>query len=138
MHATLAEADAYFAERGNAKWAAMSEAERQAALVRGADYIRLFYAPRLLAETPDEVIAEAEIIAAGYEAGTSGFFSTSYTPGQRKILTEVKGIKWSVVPESGSSGGWKAPVVGAIDALLAPWLASGAAGGGDYALPFVV
>lgn len=38
-YGTLAEADAFHAARGRAEWAAASEGDRTAALVRGSDYI---------------------------------------------------------------------------------------------------
>jgi hypothetical protein len=68
----------------------------------------------------DEVPVEVE--HAAYEAALieltkPGFFSRAFTPGEQKVLTEVKGIRWTVV---GNATGRDAtlPVATAVDALL--------------------
>lgn len=72
----------------------------------------------------DEVplrIEHAAYHAALIELQTPGFFSKTYTASERKVLTEVKGIKWTVV---GSAKGEMAevPVSTTIAGMLAPLL----------------
>jgi len=43
---SVAEADAYFAARGNAAWAALNTAAKEAALRLGADYMEAAYGPK--------------------------------------------------------------------------------------------
>ncbi|MBN8951443.1 MULTISPECIES: DnaT-like ssDNA-binding protein [unclassified Rhizobium] len=46
FYGTLAAADAYFADRANAGWAAASDGDRLAALVRGSQAVDSLYEPR--------------------------------------------------------------------------------------------
>lgn len=50
-YAAVADADAYFADRGNAVWSAIStDAEKEQALVKATDYIETMYARRFVGE----------------------------------------------------------------------------------------
>lgn len=69
---------------------------------------------------PDRVV-NASYQAAWLEANTSGVLSKTYTPGTEKVLTEVKGIKWSVVGKMDGSRSY-VPVSSVIEGLLAPIL----------------
>lgn len=73
------------------------------------------------ASTVPTRVIEASFEAAYIEAGSPGLLSTTYTPGTNKVLTEVKGIKWTVV---GDASGSKAMVMisTAIEGLLGPLL----------------
>jgi hypothetical protein len=73
---------------------------------------------------PDAVpvrVVEASYYAAYLEAKKPGLLSLTYTPGTQKVLTEVKGIKWTVVGDA-SSDGSMVPVSTAIEGILAPLL----------------
>ena len=74
---------------------------------------------------PDDEVPQ-RVINASYEAAllelqTPGFFSKTYAAAERKVLTEVKGIKWTVV---GDSKGQMAnvPISTTIEGILAPLL----------------
>lgn len=66
-------------------------------------------------------VVEASYEAAYLEASTPGILTTTYTPGTNKVLTEVNGIKWTVV---GDAKGVDAMVMisTAIEGLLGPLL----------------
>jgi|EndMetStandDraft_2_1072991.scaffolds.fasta_scaffold30655_1 hypothetical protein len=134
FYGTLAGALTYHADRGNAAWAAAaSDAVRTAALVRATDYVKYRYVVNLSSDYDETlpVVAEATYAAALIELATPGFFSTTYTEAQQKVLTEVKGIKWTVIGKSGSASSYM-PTSTLIEAMLAPYLAP--AGGEPWAL----
>lgn len=143
-YGTLDEADAFHAARGNDAWVGASEVARSAALVRASSYIDGRYRdrfsgrkangrsqalewPRLnAADCAGEAIADdevpGEVVHAAYEAalielGRPGFFSRAYTPSEQKVLTEVKGIRWTVVGGGTGRDGMR-PVATAVDGLL--------------------
>lgn len=120
IYSTIADWRAYALARGNSAPTSASDDDASAALQRASDYIRTRYVlPLSLSGTADNVI-EATHIAAGYELTKPGFWSTTFTPAQQKVLTEVKGIKWTVsgnaTMEKGFNG--QVPVSPAIDALF--------------------
>ena len=87
------------------------------ALFRAARYIRTRYLMRTGMEAADALAVEATYIAAGYELTTPGFWSTTYTPAQQKVLTKVDDLSWTAV--GGASGSDAAlPTSPAIEALL--------------------
>lgn len=101
-----------------------------AALVRGSDMIRLRYVANLLPchgihftpPGPDlPLVEEAAYIAASLELATPGFFSKTYTAAEQKVLTEVKGFKWTVVGDASSTYSGM-PVSTLIDALFWPYI----------------
>ena len=98
------------------------DADSAAALVRAGRYIhRTFLASREYAGIPDDIAEQATYEAAALELATPGFWTRTFTPDQQKVLTEVKGIKWTV-RESGMTGAAAAtPVSTAIDALMRPY-----------------
>lgn len=122
-YGTVSGADTYHAARGNAAWAAGGATPKAAALVRATDYIRTTYVRRF-SSAYDETAADVE--PATYEAAlrelaTPGFFTKSYTEADRKVLTEVKGIKWTLTG-SVRDGRSMAPTVTLIDNLLWPYM----------------
>ncbi len=132
MAATLAGFRAYALARGDNAPTLASDALALAALVRGSDMIRLRYVANLcgydITLVPDgsdlPIIEEAAYIAASLELANPGFFSTTYTEAQSKVLTEVKGIKWTVVGKTGGAYAYM-PSSSLIDALFAPYLCAG-------------
>ncbi|MEF2073489.1 DnaT-like ssDNA-binding protein [Consotaella aegiceratis] len=70
-------------------------------------------------------VIPSRVVNASYEAAmlqmtTPGILTKTFTPGERKVLTEVKGIKWEVV---GSDAGAPPVVVSTtIEGMLAPLL----------------
>lgn len=122
MYGSVAAWTAYAAQRG---LTVPTGAASEAALVRASDYIRTRYVLRFAGDYDDTApeVEEATYIAAAYELTTPGFWATTYTPAQAKVLTEVKGIKWSVVQGAGMAGtDGMLPISPAIDALLVPML----------------
>ena len=99
-----------------------NDAQSAAALVRAGRYIqRTFLASREYADIPDDIAEQATYEAASLELATPGFWTKTFTPDQQKVLTEVKGIKWTV-RESGMTGASAAtPVSTAVDALMRPY-----------------
>lgn len=122
MIGTLAEFRTYAAARGNTKPTDAADADATAALVRASDHIRFAYVARFAAgydETAPNVDA-ATYEAALLELAKPGFFSKTFTPGERKVLTEVKGIKWQVV--GGSGNGSASPVSTRVEDMLRPYM----------------
>jgi hypothetical protein len=107
------------------------------ALMRASDMVRLRYVPNLLPGygvdfTPTgsdlPLVEEAAYIAASFELATPGFFSKTYTEAEQKVLTEVKGIKWTVTGKT--SGVYSAfPSSSLIDALFWPYITDADANG---------
>ena len=58
-------------------------------------------------------------IAALYELNDAGFFLKTYTPAEKKVLTEVSGVKWTMVGNAGSVLSYS-PVCNQIQALFDP------------------
>lgn len=127
MSVSLADFRAYATARGFTAPAQASDTAAESALLRGTDYISLEYVSRF---RPNCTVDEANMDAAIYEAAMmeldadglllpGPFWSSVYTAGERKVLTEVKGIKWQVLEEGYSVGG---PLIGPrspkIDGLL--------------------
>lgn len=97
---------------------------RTQALVRASDYIDYRYINNFCAGyTVDNVtvIEQAAYIIAKIEVETPGFFSTTYTPAEQKVLTEVKGIKWTVVGKGDSDRAFS-PVASMVESMFAPYL----------------
>lgn len=116
---TNAEADAYILARGLSGWPAL-EAEQDTALRRGQDYVAREYNGRWVEEwtTAPEVVKSAIFEAALVEAVTPGALSPVVTLATDKVLTEVKGIKWTPLRTGGGANEHK-PTLTAIEALLA-------------------
>lgn len=130
MYGTIEGWRAYSSARGDNAPTEATDANATAALVRASDYIRFRYAANLLSGygidyTPAgsdlPLVEEATYIAASYELATPGFFSKTYTAAEQKVLTEVKGIKWTVTGDSSKS--YSAfPTSSLIDALFLPYI----------------
>lgn len=118
MTATIDGWIAYGGSRGDT---VLDDDPHNAALVRAMDYIAYNYLNRLLPGVDAgslDVVEPATYQAAKLELGTPGFFTKAYTPGQQKVLTEVKGVKWTLIP--GASG--KAPVSTLIESMFEPYV----------------
>lgn len=119
MAATLADWITYAAARG---LTVANEAASEQALQRASDYIRTRYVLRFSSEYDinSTQAVEAIYIAAAYELETPGFWAKTFTASQVKVLTEVKGIKWTVADTGMKGVDAQLPVSPAIDALLVP------------------
>ena len=130
MYGSLEAFRTYHADRGNNAPTEATDALATAALVRGSDMIRLRYVPLMLSgygvdfiPTGSDLplVEEASYVAAGLELETPGFFSKTWTAAEQKVLTEVRGIKWTVT--GNASGTYAAmPVSTLIDALFWPYI----------------
>lgn len=123
MFGDLADFRAYHTARGNSAPASASDLLATEALQRGSDYIERRYVLRFSAahqDTPPAEVTTAAYIAAGLELDTPGFFAKTYTPDQRKVLTAVEGIKWTVVGK-GMGASDAVPVSTDIDLLLSQY-----------------
>ncbi|WP_099867225.1 hypothetical protein [Pararhizobium haloflavum] len=66
-------------------------------------------------------VEHAAYEAALIERRTPGFFSKTYTAAERKVLTQVKGIKWTVVGDAKGET-VNVPMSTTIFGILAPLL----------------
>lgn len=123
MYGTLTAWRAYATARGDNAPTAADDAVATAALVRASDYIKYKYVANLAPAYDDTlpVVEEATYVAAALELAKPGFFSKTYTPAEQKVLTEVKGIKWTVVGDATASGA-SAPTSTLIDAMFSLYL----------------
>lgn len=137
MYGTIAGWRAYATARGDNAPTAASDVLATAALTRASDMIRLRYLPNMLpgygvdfippgSDLP--LVEEASYIAASIELSTPGFFSRTYTESEQKVLTEVKGIKWTVTGRT--SGVYSSmPSSTLIDAMFWPYITDADADG---------
>lgn len=122
LYGTVADWITYAAARG---LTVVDEPASEQALQRASDYIRTRYVLRFLPEydgTEDEV-EEATYIAAAFELSDPGFWAKTFTPSQVKVLTEVKGIKWTPIEGNNVTGtnvDEQLPVSPVIESLLVP------------------
>lgn len=130
MYGTIAGWRAYALARGDNKPTDAEAGIATAALTRASDYIRFRYVANLLPGygidfTPAgytlPLVEEAAYIAASFELATPGFFSKTYTSSEQKVLTEVKGIKWSVTGNSSKTYA-AMPASTLIEALFEPYI----------------
>jgi hypothetical protein len=115
----------YAAARGDT---VADDAASANALVRAQDYVLFHYVNRFATgyDADSDNVDEATYEAAKLELATPGFFSKTFTPDQRKVLTEVRGIKWTALGDVGGADA-ATPVSTKIEAMLAPYMR--AAGG---------
>lgn len=121
MAATVTGWIAYALARGDV---VEDDADTAAALVRAQDYIKYRYVARLLPGYDETlaVVEPATYEAAKLELATPGFWSKTYTPDERKVLTGVEGIKWTVI--GGGKGGFQdaSPTSSLIEAMFDPYI----------------
>jgi hypothetical protein len=118
---TLAGWRAYATARGDTAPTAADDAVATAALVRASDHILHFWVRQFISgDETSPYVEEATYEAANFELATPGFFTTSFTPAQQKVLTEVKGIKWTVKAGAEGADAWAnaTPMVTKIAAML--------------------
>ncbi|MCJ8519012.1 hypothetical protein ABID21_001919 [Pseudorhizobium tarimense] len=144
-YGTLPTALAYHEARGNAAWTAASvdDRKRTAALVRASQALDALYGARYpgVVASADQVLLwpradvvwrcedlPADVVPAPVEKATyelalrelvkPGSLAPDVAAGPQKVLTEVKGIKWSVVGDV--SGKAVLPIVEGILAEILP------------------
>ena len=130
MYGSIAGWRAYATARGDSAPDGASDPTATAALVRGSDMIRLRYVANLLpgygvdfvppgSDLP--LVEQGAYIAASLELASPGFFSKTYTASEQKVLTEVKGIKWSLTGDASSTYS-AMPLSTLIEALFEPYI----------------
>ena len=144
-YASLAEAAAYHTARGNSAWTG-TDALKEAALIRATQWLDGRYGdqwpgtrrylraqaldwPRVDAYDRDSTYIDMETIppevrnavaeAALRELTTPGTLSPDVTPGTAKVLTEVKGIKWTPLRAAAGPNDMTLTIT-AVDRLLSP------------------
>ena len=123
-YGTLANWRAYATARGNGAPATASDTLASQALLRGQDYIQFTYVQRF-ASGYDETAANVE--AATYEAAilelaTPGFFTKTYTEAEKKVLTGLDSMSWTLIGKVKDDRSY-APRSSKIEALLWPYIA---------------
>lgn len=122
MTATVAGLITYAALRGTT---IANDAATAVSLQRASDYIRTRYVIRYSLDATTDAVIEATYIAVPYDIATPGFWQTTFTPAQTKVLTQADTIKWEVT--GGATGAdAQLPTSPAIDALLSPYMGSAA------------
>jgi hypothetical protein len=120
---TPAEAQAYVDGRGLTGWPVVI-AQQTAALRRGQDYIAREYNYRWTVDVTDaaapDVVKYAIVEAALAEVKSPGSLSPVVSSATAKILTEVKGIKWTPISTSGvgSASQMMKPILTNVEAML--------------------
>ena len=114
----------YASARGNAAPSSASDVDASAALQRANGYIAYFYVGHFVTTPGNDTVVAAVYEAAQVELGKPGFFNKTYTPGEAKVLTEVKGIRWTVVGNAGADGAMT-PTSTIIEAMLGKYVARG-------------
>lgn len=118
LYGTVSGWRAYATERGNGAPAAATDPLASAALQRASDYIYYHYAQQATMTIPVELAECATYEAANFELAKPGFFNKTYSPAEMKVLTEVEGIKWTVVGNAAGQDGSMMPTSTLIDAML--------------------
>lgn len=130
---TVAEADAYCTGRGFADWTGTTQ-DKTAALRRGQDYIvgrynerwtymepatdgYVWIERRWTNSNPPNAVKYAVIEAALRELTVPFSLSPDFVVGDKKVLTEVKGIKWTPMGSGGANS--FRPTITSINLLLA-------------------
>ncbi len=120
MAVTVADADAYATARGLAGWTGTTP-DKTAALRRGQDYIAGRYNNRWLVSFTDatapDAVKYAITEAALRELRAPNSLAPDYVAADRKVLTEVKGIKWQVVGDAKDRDAQR-PTISVIEYLL--------------------
>lgn len=145
MAVTRSDADAYCVARGIADWTG-SDALKDAALRRAQDYIAGKYNGKWTYlepsggewvyrewdnTDPPDAVKYAIIEAATREINVPFCLTPDLTPGREKVLTEVKGIKWTPV-SSGAAG--LRPFISSIEYMLSGYAMTGGLGGSNVTL----
>lgn len=120
MAVTLANWITYAAARG---LIVANVAASQEALQRAQDFILYRYVANLRAPYDETlaVIEPATYEAARLELATPMIFSSTFTPAAQKVLTELEGMKWTVVGKADTPYA-NAPTTPLIDAMFLPYL----------------
>lgn len=152
MYGTLDAADAYHEIRGNTAWISQTDEDiRTARLIKASDYIDAFYASRfsgsktggrlqahawprinvsdVYGSAVDSLTVPLEVEKATYELALQeeirpGILSPTSTSDDRKILTQVEGIRWQIVSTAAGSKSSVYPEFPLIDGILYPLLSS--------------
>lgn len=126
MIGNLPDFQAYASARGNEAPSLADEEVAAQALLRASDYVSFNYVLQFL---PGFTEASPHVDSAVYEAAileleTPGLFTTTYTLDQRKVLTQVDTIKWSLVEGSSGKSDFEkaAPTSTRIEAMLSPYM----------------
>lgn len=118
---TVSEADAYATSRGLGDWTGDNTA-KTAALRRGQDYIAGKYNRRWLVSFDDttapDAVKYAICEAAVREIKTPFCLTPDVVLGREKVLTEVKGIKWTPLKADATAADLD-PTIYSIQGLLA-------------------
>lgn len=139
MGVSAANFKAYAAARGLAAPALATDPVAEAALLRAQDYIQLEYISRFVAGCDENspnvepAIYEAALLELN-DDGTlkaGSFWAATYTPSERKILTQVDTIKWEVSKHADQRA---FPVSTRIEALLRSCLKAEPSGIGIWAI----
>lgn len=123
-YGTLSAWRTYSTARGNSAPASATDTVANQALLRAQDYIQFTYVQRF-ATGYDSTAANVEAAvyeAANLELTTPGFFTKTYTEAEKKVLTGLDSLSWTVIGMVKDDRSY-APRSTKIEALLWPYLA---------------
>lgn len=118
MYGNVADWKSYALARGDSAPTNASEEAASQSLTRASDYVRTRYVLPLGLTADSEAVVEATYIAASLDLPNPGFWAKTFTPAETKVLTEVKGIKWTVANSGVSGPDAHLPTSPAIEALF--------------------
>ena len=123
-YGTLANWRAYATARGNSAPASASDTLANQALLRGQDYIQFTYVQRFASgyDSTAPNVEAATYEAAILELATPGFFTKTYTEAEKKVLTGLDSMSWTMIGKVKADRSY-APRSSKIEALLWPYIA---------------
>lgn len=121
VYGSVEEWRVYATARGNAAPAEASDPVASAALQRASDYVYYHYEKKAFTAIPEELLNAAAYEVANVELSSPGFFRKAYTPAEVKVLTEVDGIKWTVIGEVTDAASMM-PTLGIVESMLEDYI----------------
>lgn len=112
---------AYATARGNSAPTEATDPVASAALQRASDYIYYHYEKKAFTPIPEELLEAAAYEVASVELASPGFFRKAYTPAEAKVLTEVDGIKWTVIGKATDAASMM-PTLGLVESMLEDYI----------------
>ena len=121
MIGTVTALIAYAGDRGTV---IADDAATLQALVRASDYIQFTYLDGSICTVDSANVVEATYEAAIAEVAEPGIWTKTFTPAEKKVLTKVGDIQWTVTGDA-SKGGASVPRSTKIETMLRQCISGG-------------